>query len=46
MSIYLDLCCFNRPFDGQEQIRIRLESEAELEVQSRIRRGDLELAWC
>ena len=45
MSIYLDLCCFNRPFDGQEQVRNRLEREAKLEVQSPIRRGDLDLAW-
>jgi predicted nucleic acid-binding protein len=28
MRIYLDTCCFNRPFDDQTQDRIRLESEA------------------
>ena len=28
MKIYLDACCFNRPFDDQRQNRIRLESEA------------------
>ncbi len=26
--IYLDVCCLNRPFDDQSQVRIRLESEA------------------
>jgi predicted nucleic acid-binding protein len=26
--VYLDLCCLNRPFDDQTQLRIRLESEA------------------
>ena len=26
--IYLDVCCLNRPFDDQNQPRIRLESEA------------------
>lgn len=26
--IYLDVCCFNRPFDVQEQERIMLETEA------------------
>ncbi len=26
--IYLDVCCLNRPFDDQSQLRIRLESEA------------------
>lgn len=28
MKIYLDNCCFNRPFDDQTQPRIRLETEA------------------
>jgi len=28
MKIYLDNCCFNRPFDDQTNFRIRLESEA------------------
>ncbi len=28
MKIYLDACCLNRPFDDQNQNRIRLESEA------------------
>ena len=28
MKIYLDNCCFNRPFDDQTQLRIKLESEA------------------
>jgi hypothetical protein len=27
-SIYLDVCCFNRPFDDQAQERIRLETQA------------------
>ena len=26
--IYLDVCCLNRPFDDQNQLRIRLETEA------------------
>ena len=28
MKIYLDVSCLNRPFDDQEQVRIRRESEA------------------
>jgi hypothetical protein len=32
MRIYLDVCCLNRPFDNQQQPRIRLESEAVLLV--------------
>lgn len=45
MRIYLDNCCFNRPFDNQQQTRIRLETEAKLHIQERIREGLLELCW-
>ncbi len=43
--IYLDLCCFNRPFDDQEQLLIRLQTEAKLFVQEGIRKGDHALVW-
>jgi len=43
--VYLDNCCFNRPYDSQEQIRIRLESEAKLDIQSRIKEGKVLLVW-
>lgn len=45
MKIYLDNCCYNRPFDNQEQIRIRLETEAKLHIQSDIRNGVYSLVW-
>ena len=45
MMIYLDNCCFNRPFDDQGQIRIRLEAEAKLFIQQQIIEKTLELAW-
>lgn len=45
MKIYLDNCCFNRPFDDQSQLRIRLEAEATLKVQEDIRAGIHELVW-
>lgn len=35
--VYLDNCMFNRPFDDQNSIRIRLETEAKLNIQSQIR---------
>jgi predicted nucleic acid-binding protein len=41
VRVYLDLCCLNRPFDDQRQIRIRLESEAVLAVLHRAARGDI-----
>jgi predicted nucleic acid-binding protein len=45
MRVYLDNCCFNRPFDDQAQLRVRLESEAKLEIQRCIRASAIELAW-
>ena len=45
MRVYLDNCCFNRPFDDQTQLRIRLEAEAKLGIQDLIRAKMVELAW-
>jgi predicted nucleic acid-binding protein len=45
MKIYLDNCMFNRPFDEQSHIRIRLETEAKLAIQEEIRRGTYQLIW-
>ncbi len=44
-KIYLDNCMFNRPFDDQNQIRIRLEAEAKLYIQEQIKNGQLTLVW-
>lgn len=43
MKIYLDNCCFNRPYDEQGDEAIYLESEAKLFIQEKIRKGKLEL---
>jgi len=45
MRIYLDNCAFNRPFDDQSQLRVRLETEAKLYLQAAIRDGKVELVW-
>ena len=45
MKIYLDNCCFNRPFDDQSQLRIKLESEAKLKIQEEVREGNISLFW-
>ena len=45
MKIYLDNCCFNRPFDDQKQLRIKLETEAKLRIQEDIRSGLHQLIW-
>ncbi len=45
MLIYLDNCCFNRPFDNQGHIRIRIETDAKLYIQENIISGEFDLAW-
>ncbi len=45
MRVYLDNCCFNRPFDNQLQLRIKLETEAKLHIQDLIRSLKIELVW-
>ena len=43
--LYLDNCCFNRPFDNQEQLKIKMETEAKLYIQNSILLGKYELVW-
>jgi predicted nucleic acid-binding protein len=43
--IYLDNCCFNRPYDDQSYLSIRLESEAKLFIQNEILQGSFCLVW-
>lgn len=43
MRIYLDNCCYNRPYDDQSQTRINEEAKAKLFVQEQIREGAFEL---
>ena len=45
MKVYLDNCCFNRPFDDQSSLVIRLETEAKLYVQDLIRQKEIALLW-
>ena len=45
MRVYLDNCCYNRPFDDQISAVIQLETDAKLHVQELIRSGELELCW-
>jgi predicted nucleic acid-binding protein len=44
MTIYLDVCCLNRPFDDQSQNRVRLEAEAVLSILEMAGTRKLELA--
>ena len=45
MRLYLDMCCFSRPYDDQTQARIRLETEAKVLLQQHVKDGECELVW-
>ena len=40
MKVYLDNCCFNRPFDSQNQSVIVMESEAVLTIIDKCKKND------
>jgi len=39
-TIYLDVCCLNRPFDDQSQDRVRIETAAILVILRRVDQGE------
>ena len=43
MRIYLDNCCYNRPYDDKSLLTINLESQAKLHIQGEIKNGIHEL---
>lgn len=43
MRVYLDMCCYNRPYDNQSQIKVSLETQAKLHIQDLIQKKHLEL---
>lgn len=43
MKIYMDNCCYNRPYDDQTYFRIHLETEAKLHIQDMVKRGNIYL---
>ena len=45
IRVYLDNCCFNRPYDNQTQLKIELETKAKLFIQNLVIKGRIELAW-
>jgi hypothetical protein len=45
VKVYLDNCCFNRPYDNQSYLSIRLETEAKLHIQDLTRDKRLDLVW-
>ncbi len=45
LRVYLDNCCYNRPFDSQRDAVIARETRAKLFIQSLIRYNAVELAY-
>lgn len=45
VSVYLDNCCYNRPYDDQTQIRISLETQAKLHIQKLIVEKKINLVY-
>ncbi len=43
--IYLDNCCYNRPFDDFHSITVYLEAEAKLIIQDLVKNNNIDLAW-
>ena len=43
-TIYIDVCTLCRPFDDQNQMRIRLETDAWYLILNAIKQGDYEMA--
>jgi len=39
------MCCFNRPYDDQTQARIRLETEAKMLLQQKVKGAECDLLW-
>ncbi len=42
---YMDLCCFNRPFDDQSSRYTYLETEAKLFIQDLVRMRKIDIVW-
>ena len=45
MKLYLDMCVYNRPFDDQSDLRVKLETVASQIIFEKIQRGIIELVW-
>lgn len=43
MRIYLDSCCFNRPYDDLRDDRVRMEAEAVISIIAKCESGEWEL---
>ena len=44
MKIYLDNCCYNRPYDDQSRLTISIEAQAKMQIQSLVKAQKIQLA--
>ena len=45
ITVYLDNCCFNRPYDDQGHLSIYLETQAKLAIQELVKDKEIILVW-
>ncbi len=43
MRVYLDMCCYNRPYDDQSQLKVAMEAQSKLHIQNLVKEGKLDL---
>ena len=43
MRVYLDMCCYNRPYDDQSQLKVAMEAQSKLHIQNLIKDRKLDL---
>ena len=43
LRVYLDNCCYNRPYDEQSSQRVWEETQAKIQIQNRIKNSEFEL---
>ena len=43
MKLYLDCCCYNRPYDDQTQEKVHMEGEAILTILSKAKQNNVEI---
>ena len=45
IRVYLDNCCFNRPFDDQTQPKVAIETLAKLHIQELVLKKEIDIVW-
>lgn len=45
LRIYLDNCCYNRPYDDQTQPKVVIETLAKLYIQELVLKHEVDLVW-